>query len=103
MRFSKSDKVRLATKQKSAANSSSLRPQEPRRSRPGIKSRVTLLMYFSREAHWRKRSKQARKMALRTQLQGWAVLFRPILRPKPTQALHLGAASAKVSDLVHSI
>src|SRR5579883_560847 len=103
MRYSMGVKVRLLTRQKSAAYSSSLRPQDPLRALPGTKSSVTLLIYFSRDAHWRKRSKQARKIALSTQLQGYVALFRPILRPRPTQMLHFGAASANVSDLVHSI
>src|SRR5579872_3740793 len=103
MRYSASVSVLLLTRQKSAAYSSSLRPQEPFRALPGAKSSVTLLMYFSREAHWRKRSKQARKIARSTQLQGCACLFRPSRMPRPTQELHFGAASARVSDRVHSI
>ena len=42
-------------------------------------------------------------MALNTQLQGCADSFRPIRNPKPRHMLQAGAASANVSDLVHSI
>ena len=42
-------------------------------------------------------------MALSTQLQGCGASFLPILSPKPRHTLQAGAASANVSDLVHSI
>src|ERR1700733_3798240 len=103
MRFSGSVSVLLLTRQKSAANSSSLRPQEPLRSLPGNGSSVTRLIYFSRLTDSRKRSKHARKIALNTQLQGCVDPWRPIRNPKPRQMLHAGAASASVSERFHSI
>src|SRR5580658_570045 len=103
MRCSISVNVRLLTRQKSAEYSSSLRPQVPLRSLPGNGSSVTRLMYFSRLTQSRKRSKHARKMARSTQLHGCVASLRPIRNPKPRQMLHAGAASANVSDRVHSI
>src|ERR1700722_12174580 len=103
MRFSDSVRVRLLTRQKSAANSSSLRPQAPLRSLPGNGSSVTRLMYFSRLTDSRKRSKHARKIARNTQLHGCVAPWRPIRNPKPRQMLQAGAASASVSERFHSI
>ncbi len=57
-------------------------------------------MYFARVAQSRNWSKQARKIALSTQLQGCDASFRPMRSPKPRQMLQAGTASANVSDLV---
>src|ERR1700693_457927 len=103
MSYSESVSVRLLIRQKSAENSSDLRPQDPLRSFPGNGSSVTLLIYLSRLTQSRKCSKQARKMARSTQLQGWVVSCLPIRNPNPRQVLHPGAACANVSDLVHFI
>src|ERR1035438_623787 len=103
MSYSGSVNVRLLMRQKSAENSSDLRPHAPLRSFPGNGSSVTLLIYLSRLTQSRKCSKQARNIARSTQLQGCVVSFRPIRNPNPRQVLHPGAACANVSDLVHSI
>src|ERR1700730_17539744 len=103
MRFSDSVRLRLLTRQKSAANSSSLRPQAPLRSLPANGSSVTRLMYFSRLTDSRKRSKHALKIARNTQLHGCVAPWRPIRNPKPRQMLHAGAANASVSERVHNI
>src|ERR1700730_17950968 len=103
MGYSDSERARLLTRQKSAMYSSSLRPQAPLRSLPGRGSKVTLLIYFSRFAHSRNRSKHALKIALSTQLQGCIDCLRPTRKPSPRHVLHPGAASANVSDRVQSI
>src|SRR5260370_35292241 len=59
MRYSNSVRVRLLTRQKSAANSSSLRPHAPLRSLPGRGSSVTLLTNFS----WLMQSRNAQSIA----------------------------------------
>src|SRR5579864_2193410 len=103
MRYSDSVRNRLLTRQKSAAYSSSLRPQAPRWLLLGSVSSEVLHTYFSRVMQSRKRSKQVRKIALNTQLQGYIASPRPFRKPTPRHALHPGLARAKVSDLVHSI
>ncbi len=64
---------------------------------------VALLKCFSFSEQYRKRLKQARKMLRSTQLHGFTPPRLPILSPNARHDVHPCNASAKVSDLVHSI